>query len=156
MKFSPALKWLIATLLPLTLAWKLAVALRLNNPAEERNAIIEFLIRNQFNVVIVNEMIDEWPVIAARSDECRLLVAKISPRGDSIDQVERLATVFNRTFIVFRGMVYSKQPVFLTLVNYLWFTSVWRLGLVSHVPIVLAVISSCDARGLPWGALRSI
>src|SRR6516164_800881 len=156
MKFSPALEWLIAALLPLTIAWKLAVALRLDNPAEERNAIIEFLIRNQFNVIIVNEMIDEWPVIAARSDECRLLVAKISPRGDSIDQVERLATVFNRTFIVFRGMVYSKQPVFLTLVNYLWFTSVWRLGLVSHVPIVLDVISSCDARGLPWGALRSI
>jgi len=156
MKFSPALEWLIAALLPLTIAWKLAVALRLDNPAEERNAIIEFLIRNQFNVIIVNEIIDEWPVIEARSDECRLLVAKISPRGDSIDQVERLATVFNRTFIVFRGMVYSKQPVFLTLVNYLWFTSVWRLGLVSHVPIVLAVISSCDARGLPWGALRSI
>ena len=80
MKFSPALEWLIAALLPLTIAWKLAVALRLDNPAEERNAIIEFLIRNQFNVIIVNEIIDEWPVIEARSDECRLLVAKISPR----------------------------------------------------------------------------
>lgn len=156
MKYSPALKWLIVLLLPLTLAWKLAVGFRSNNPAEERNVIIEFLVQNHFNVSIENEKIDESPVIAASSNECRLFIAKISSRGDSVDQVQGLATKFDRTFIVFRGTVYSKQPVSLTMINYLWFTSLRRLDLVSHVPVVLAVVSSCDAQELPWDALRFI
>jgi hypothetical protein len=147
---------LIVVLLPLTLAWKLAVALKSNERVEERSIVIEFLIQNHFDVFIANEKIDESPVVAARSNECRLIIAKVSPRGDSSDQVQVLAAKFGHTFIVFRGATYSKQPVFLTMVNHLWFTSLWRLGVVSHVPIVLAVISSCDAQSLPWSALRFI
>lgn len=156
MKFSPALKWSLVLLLPLTLCWKLAAALRPDDLAEKNDAIVEFLSQHQFSVVIEDEILDGSPVIAASSGECRLLVGKISPLGDSIDQVQRLATKADRMFIVFRGMIYSKQPVLLTLVNYVWFKSLRRLGLVSHIPLVLAVISSCDAEQLPWSVLGFI
>jgi hypothetical protein len=155
-KFSPALKFSLILLLPLTLAWKLAVALKPNDLAESTNTIVAFLAQNQFSVVTESEMLLGLTVITARSSGCRLLVTTISPLGDSTDQVKSLATDADRTFVVFRGVIYRKQPVFLTTVNYLWFTSLRRLGLVSQIPLVIAVISSCDTEGLPWDALRSI
>ena len=75
---------------------------------------------------------------------------------DSIDQVESLATNADRTFVVFRGVIYNKQPVFLTTVSYLWSMSLRRLSLVSQIPPVMAVVSSCDAERLPWDTLRFI
>jgi hypothetical protein len=152
-KFSPALKFSLIILLPLTLAWKLAVALKPNDLAESTNTIVAFLAQNQFSVVTESEMLDGLTVITARSSGCRLLVITISPLGDSTDEVESLATDADRTFVVFRGVIYRKQPIFLTTVNYLWFTSLRRLGLVSQIPLVIAVISSCDTEGLPWDAL---
>jgi hypothetical protein len=155
-KSSPALKWLLVLLLPLTLTWKLAVALRPADPTDGKNAIVEFLAQYQFRAVIENGKGNELFVIAAQSGDCRLFVAEISPIGYSIDQVQLLVTKFDRTFIVFRGTIYSKQPVFLTVVNYLWFSSLRKLGLVSHIPLVLVVISPCDVEQLPWDVLRLI
>jgi hypothetical protein len=155
-KFSRALKFSLILLLPLTLAWKLAVALKPSDSAESTNTIVAFLARHQFSVDTGKEMLNGLSVITARSRGCRLLVIRISPLGLSTDEVERLATDDDRTFVVFRGGIYSKQPVFLTTVNYLWFTSLRRLGLVSQIPLVLAVISSCDTEQLPWDTLRLI
>jgi hypothetical protein len=155
-KFSPALKWSLVLLLPLTLCWKLAVALRSDDSAHKTDPVVEFLTQHQFSVIVGDEILYGSPVITASSGECRLLVAKISPLGDSIDQVQSLATKTDRTFIVFRGMIYSTQPLLLTFVDYVWFRSLRRLGLVSHIPTVLAVVSSCDAEQLPWSALRFI
>jgi hypothetical protein len=101
-------------------------------------------------------MLDGSPVIAANSGECHLFVAKISPLGDSIDQVQSLTTKTDHTIFVFRGVTYSKQPVLLTFVSYVWFKSLKRLGLVSHIPLVLAVVSSCGSEKLPWDALRFV
>jgi hypothetical protein len=154
-KFSPALKWSLVLLLPLTLCWKLAVALKPNEPTKA-DPIVEFLAQHQFSVVVGEEILYGSPVITASSGECRLLVAKISPLGDSIDEVQSLATKTDRTFIVFRGSIYNTQPLLLTFLNYVWFRSLSRLGLVSHIPPVLAVVSSCDAEQLPWGELRFI
>jgi hypothetical protein len=132
------------------------VALRTDDPAERTVAIMEFLTQHQFSAVSKDETLGGLPVIEASSGECRLLVARISPLGDSIDQVRSLASKTDRTIIVFRGMVYNEQPVLLTFANYVWFTFLRRLGLASRIPAVLAVISSCDAGHLPWGVLGFI
>jgi hypothetical protein len=153
-KCSPALKWFLALLLPLTLGWKLA--LRPSDPTELKDAIAEFLTQNHFNVVVTGEAINDMYVIEASSAGCRVLVAKILALRDSIDQVQHLARPNDRTFIVFGGMTYDKQPVFLTIVNYLWFRFLVSLGLASHIPPVFAVVSSCDVEQLPWSALRFI
>jgi hypothetical protein len=155
-KFSPVVKYSLILLLPLTLAWKLAVELKPKDLMEKTNIIVAFLTQHQFSDVIENETPNGSAVITARSGSCRLLVARISPLGDSTDQIQSLATDADRTFSVFRGIVYSKQPAFLTAMDYLWFTSLRRLGLVSRVPIVLAVVTSCNAQRLPWDMLSSI
>ena len=142
-------------MLPLTLCWKLAVALKPNEPTKA-DPIVEFLAQHQFSVVVGNDILYGSPIITASSSECRLLVAKISPLGDSIDEVHSLATKTDRTFVVFRGAIYNTQPLLLTFLDYVWFRSLSRLGLVSYVPIVLAVVSSCDAEHLPWSELRFI
>jgi hypothetical protein len=73
-----------------------------------------------------------------------------------MDEVQSLAVKTDRTFIVFRGRIYNSQPLLLTFVDYVWFRSLSRLGLASHIPTVLAVVSSCDAEQLPWSELRLV
>jgi hypothetical protein len=152
-KFSPALRWSLVLLLPLTLGWKLT--LRADSPSEVSNAVVEFLARHQFSVVVTSDIINQMPVVRANSVNCRLLVAKISPLRDSKDQVQYLVSTQDRTFIVFRGAIYNQQPVILTIVNYLGFRLLGALGLATQIPPVLSVVSSCDAAAqLPWDELR--
>jgi hypothetical protein len=144
-------------LLPLTIGWKLT--LRPDDPYEPKDAIVEFLTQQHFSVVVTSEVINDMFVIGARSDQCRLLVAKGLPLRNSTDQVQYIATPNDHTFIVFRGIIYDKQPILLTVGSYLWFRVLGAFGLGAHIPLVLAVVSSCDAERaeqLPWSVLRSI
>lgn len=149
MTHSPALKWLVIVLLPLTIGLKAAV--KPENPAEIQAAIVTFLTGQQFDVRVTDDNMEYMPIIEARSRSCQLRIARVSPLGHEADLVRQMST--ERSFYVFRGAVYTEQPVRLTVASYLWFRFLRELGLVSRVPPVLAVISSCDADQLPWVAL---
>jgi hypothetical protein len=151
---SPALKWSLALLLPLTLAWKLASIP--NDQIDVQNGVMRFLAQQKFIVGVTIQTTNGTPIIRAVSGSCRLLVARMLPLQDSMVQIQSLATTSDHIFIVFRGAIYEKQPVLLTVSNYLWFRFLVASGLASHVPSVLAVISSCDAQQLPWRELQSI
>jgi hypothetical protein len=148
---SSALKWSVIVLLPLTIGWKLAI--KPENPVEIQNAIVEFLANQQLDVRVTDERMEQMSVIEARSRLCRLRVSRVSPLGDETALVSRTSGESDRTFYVFQGSVYPQQPVRLTAMSYLWFRFFHELGLVSHVPPVLAVVTSCDAEQLPWRAL---
>lgn len=152
-----AFRWSALLLLALTLGWKLWVAAAPADAGDVKPAVAEFLSRHQFSVVLDKETLNGLPVvITAKSDRCRLYVVETTPLGDPVDPVDYLAEETDRTFVVFGGAVYDREPVFLTLGNYVWYTLLCRLGLASHIPRVLAVISSCDAASLPWHELGSI
>jgi hypothetical protein len=151
--YSPALKWSVIVLLPLTIGWKLAG--KPENPVEIQNSIVEFLTKQQFDVSVTDETLEYMGIINARSRLCQLRVARVSPLGHEADLVRQASTTSDRTFYVFRGTVYPEQPVRLTVASYLWFRFLRELGLVSRVPPVLAVFTSCDAEQLPWSALGS-
>ena len=153
MTYSPALKWLVIMLLPLTIGWKAAG--KPENPVEIQNAIVEFLNKQQFDVGVTDESMEYMSIIEARSRSCQLRVARVSPLGHEADLVRQGNATSDRTFYVFRGTVYPVQPVRLTVASYLWFRFLRELGLVSRVPPVLAVVASCDAEQLPWSALGS-
>ena len=153
MTYSPALKWSVIVLLPLTIGWK-AVG-KPENPVEIQNSIVEFLTKQQFDVSVTDETLEYMGIINARSHLCQLRVARVSPLGHQADLVRQASTTSDRTFYVFRGTVYPEQPVRLTVASYLWFRFLRELGLVSRVPPVLAVVTSCDAEQLPWSALGS-
>jgi hypothetical protein len=54
-------------------------------------------------------------------------------------------------FIIFRGRVYTQQPVLLTVTNYLWSRLLRKLRLIRQVtPVIAAVASpSCDIERYP-------
>lgn len=151
MKF--ALRFFLVFLLLLTLSWKLAV--RPNDPNKIRNAIVEFVAQHGFNVAAIQPVIIQIPIaVDARSSACKLLVGNVSPYGFNVELVQRLGDTTDRRFFVFRGIVYNQQPVLLTSLTHLTFKFLHDLGLLSGIPPVLAVLSTCDAEQLPWSELR--
>jgi hypothetical protein len=151
-KYSPALKWWLIVMLPLTIAWK--VAIKQEDPVEVQNAIVEFLTAHNFAVRTSDEGLEYTRLILATSPSCELRVARISPLGHEAELVRQVTAAGDHTFYLFRGRVYQEQPVRLTVMNYLWYRFLRELGVATRVPPVLAVMSSCDAERLPWGALR--
>jgi hypothetical protein len=152
-KYSPAFKWSVIILLPLTIAWKAAV--KPENPTEAQDAIVEFLSKQNFDVTVTRESLEYMAIIDAISGTCQLRVMKVSPLGHERDFVQQAVGTRDHSFYVFRGVVYTEQPVWRTVASYLWFRFFRELGLVERIPPVLALISSCEAEQLPWGALGS-
>lgn len=152
MTFSPAIKWWLIVMLPLTIAWKVAIAPE--DPDDVQNAIVEFLTAHNFAVRISDDGMEYMGIIHATSPSCELRVARISPLGHEAKLVRQVTAAGDHTFYLFRGRVYQEQPVGLTVMNYLWYRFLHELGVARRVPPVLAVMSSCDAKRLPWSALR--
>ena len=152
-KYSLALSCSILILLPLSIAWKLAV--KRENPIEIQNAIVEFLANQQFDVTVTKEPMNFMPIIEANSASCSLRVLRVSPLGDEANVVHSFGGSTGHIFFVFRRSVYTQQPVWLTRTSYLWFRFFVELGLVSRIPPVIAVASSCNAEQLPWSVLRA-
>ena len=152
--YSPAFKWFIAALLPLTLAWKLTAA---PDPSSElTEKLAEFLVDHQFGVVVLDERNNTMPlVIRATTGTCRMLVMEISPDGWQRDLIRDRAQATDRVFFIFRGKVYPDQPTWLTAAAGLWSRQLQRLGLRQYVTPVVAVIASelCNVEGLPWDEL---
>src|SRR5262249_37510586 len=152
--FSPALKWFIVLLLPLTLCWKLTV--RPDDSTKLGYNIVKFLTDQHFDVTVTDEEMNGMPIVRADADGCRMLIARISAQGWERDMIPGRATSNDSVFVVFRGRVYANQPTWLTVVSHLWSRFLYELGLVPHVTPVIAVVAStsCNANRLPWNQLR--
>jgi hypothetical protein len=150
---SPALKWFLVLLLPITLAWKSSVGLE--DPNILNKKIIEFLVRHHFDAVVSEEIVEEMPAIHASREACRMVVFKTSPSGWREHMISKLTPASDQVFIVFRGMVYAEQPTWLTLVTHLWSRFLRKLGLRHDTIPVLAVVAPaiCDVERLPWNEL---
>jgi hypothetical protein len=99
MSCSPALKVLIALLLPLTLGWKLTV--HPDDTSELSDSLVEFFARHHFVVLVTEDNMGQSPVIQATA--CRLLAGKISPDGNNWEPPDRFAAPTDHIFVVFRG-----------------------------------------------------
>jgi len=152
-KFSPALKWLVLLLLPLSLGWKLAV--HPDYTDDLTGKVATFLTHYDFKVVVHKIEMPWTPYILATRGGCRILVAKPSYRGSYDDIIRRRASATERVFVVFGGKVYTEQPTWLTVPDYLWAKFLGELGFKPHPTSLIAVIAqkSCDAERLPWSEL---
>ena len=159
-KSSPALKWLVLLLLPVTLGLKLAV--RPSDDAREFNdkqvqlRVAEFLFRQHFTLASSEKIEDGRPMIVATTGSCRMLVAKSPAVGSDRDVIRRLASAAEHVFVVYRGKVYADQPTWLTVLDFLWTRFRRELGLRTQVAPVLAIIAgpNCGAEQLSWDELR--
>ena len=116
--YSPAFKWFIALLLPLTIVWKLTAAP--DAVLELKDKLVEFLVNHQFDVVVLEKLMDTMPVIRATTGTCRMLVMKVSPDGWQRDLIRDRAQATDRVFFIFRGKVYTDQPIWLTAAAGWW------------------------------------
>ncbi len=141
-------------MLLLTVAWKIADQSETQHYSNDD--LIKFFERNHFNVVVVDEVANSTPTIRATRASCQLHIARLIPDGSNRDLIRHLAAGTDRSFVVFRGAVYAQQPVFWTVLDYFLSRFLRALGLIEHVrPVIsVAVNSSCNAEGLPWGELE--
>jgi hypothetical protein len=128
--------------------WKIAV------PSKEdpTGGIVQFLERNHFDAAVTTT---DVPLIRAQKDLCRLQIINLDSDGSNQELARELANHADRSFVVFRGRVYDRQPIFLTRINAIWSERLRELGLVKHVDPLLAVSvnGSCNAKELPWHEL---
>ena len=154
MNCSRALKWLVVVLLPLTVGWKLLVyANDTSDPiVKAEDKVVRFLSSHQFKLVGIQKMTGELPVVYATAGTCNMFVAVTSSRGWHRDMIRDLTKPSDQNFIVFRGRVYSEQPMFLTITDFLWSKLLNQLGFPVYASPVLAVVATkdCDADRLPW------
>jgi hypothetical protein len=158
-KSSPALKWFVLLLLPLTLGLKLAVRaggeLGEFSDKQVQLEVADFLSRQHFNVVSLEKFEEGRPMIRATAGVCRMLVAKSPAIGSDRDVLRQLLTPADQIFVVYRGKVYADQPTWLTVSDFLWARLRREIGLNTQAAPVLAVIAAenCNAERLPWDEL---
>jgi hypothetical protein len=140
----------------LTIGWKIAI--QPDNQDYLNEHLIKFFERNHFNVVVTDEIVNYTPIIRATTASCRLQIARLTPDGSNRDLIQHLAAGTDRSFIVFRGTVYTQQPILRTVLDYFWSRFLRELGLVRHITPVITVAenSSCNAERLPWGELQGL
>ena len=132
----------------LTIAWKATIIPE--NPNYLSAALVEFLGQHQFETFVTDRSLEDAQIVEATSDKCHLWAARVSPLGYEADLVRRISDATGRISFIFRGHVYAEQPTLLTVASFLWFRFLRELGLISRVPPVIAVVSSCDVTQLPW------
>jgi hypothetical protein len=155
-KSSGVFRWFIAAVLLLTLSWKTAI--RPDDDSYLKDDLIKFLERNHFSAVVTDQIVIDTPIIQATTASCRLQVGRLAPDGSNRDLIRHLAAGTDRSFIVFRGAVYIRQPIAWTVFNYLWSRFLRELGLTRHIAPVIAVAAnaSCNAENLPWHELQDL
>jgi hypothetical protein len=150
--YSPAFKWTVGLLLPLTLAWKIAVGA--DNPNEFTDRIVEFLVHKGFDAVTTEEPMDGMQVVRAIRGDCRMFVVERSGKGWTWQLMRTLGEPTDRHFIIFRGEIYEDEPTWLTAANDIYFRTLRRFGL-GRLALVVGVAASpaCDAERLTWNEL---
>ena len=155
-------KSLLALLLVLSLGskWALSVYARpVVVGQEERaaeDAVAKFLVRNHFDVVSAGNVTFGMQIVEATAGLCRLRVVLSASRGWHRDLIRSMTKPGERTFVVFRGNVYSEQPMVLTVFDFLQYKLLTKLGIGAHANPVMTVMAepSCGAEELAWSEIR--
>jgi hypothetical protein len=154
--YSRTFKWAIAVLIFLTIGWKIAIPP--DDASDLDGDLIAFFKRNNFSIALADRIVNpdvgttNVPIIEANRDSCTLLVAALIFDGSNRQLIESRLASADRRFVVFRGKIYTEQPIFLTVANYLWSRFLTELGLGRRQSPALAIGSdaSCNADLLPW------
>jgi hypothetical protein len=144
----------IAIVLLLSIGWKLVIPP--DSSGDLKDELVGFFERNDFHVVVTDESANYMPIIRITAASCQLQVARLTYDGSNRDLIRHLTPGADRSFIVFRGSVYTQQPIFWTVLDYVWSRFLRELGFVKHISPVIHVAesSSCKAEELPWGEIQ--
>jgi hypothetical protein len=151
---SSTFRLLLVTTLFLSVAWKAAI--RSDAESDPTSYLVDFLKRNNFTVSPTERIVNDVLLIRAQTASCSLQIIRLAPNGSDRDLFSHLAAGADHAFVVFRGKVYTRQPIWSTVLDDFWFRHLRELGLTKHVTSIIAVAasSSCDAVRIPWNELR--
>jgi hypothetical protein len=151
-KTTPAFKWSLILLIPLTFTWKLLP----ESPAtyEMQGHIVRFLTAHGFNIV-EHTFVGTVQIVHAIKGDCSAILAEASLDGSTRDVMQHVDPMMDQHFVVFRGKVYDGQPVWLTATEDSWTRYLRRLRISQPVmpPVMVAESRSCAAEQLPWAEL---
>ena len=156
MRYSLAPKVFLALAIALTVSLKVMVRDTENQNAHlaVQDLVVAFLARHQFQS---HGTLDG---IYAASGNCRLLIREMIPQGWNLDSIKTLDSQEGRLSFVFKGMVYTDQPINIgnTTLTHYWTRLQQKLGLDSVSNPVLAVVASesCSLDALPWKEIAEL
>lgn len=155
MSSSSVFRWCIAAAALLAIGWK--VAIPFEDPKYLKKDIVRLLERQDFEVVVTEQIAADTPIIRATRSSCQLQVAQLTPDGSNRNLVRHLAIGMDRSFVVFRGQVFMQQPIAQTVLHYLLSRILRELGVIKQItPVIdVAETSSCNAEELPWAELQN-
>jgi hypothetical protein len=150
MRYSLAPKVFLALMLALTLSLKVIVRDTANEkpPSSLHDSVVAFLTRHQFQ----SHGTPDGSRIYASSGNCRLAMRQVDPQGYNLDAIKTIDAKEGQLSFVFKGLVYTDQPLASTILSHYWFRLQQKLGLHPRWNPVLAVVSSdsCSMDALPW------
>lgn len=154
MSYSPAFKWFVGLLLPLTFAWKLAAGP--GDPNETSVALAQFLSQRNFEDVKTEEVMDGMWAVRAHRGECNLFVVEFaSSKGWTRDLMRTLINASDQLFIVSRGSVHDFNSTWLTVSDELYVRVLRKIGLARTTPVLgVAASPTCAAGQLPWNEIK--
>jgi hypothetical protein len=146
--YSPAFRWLVVMLLPITLLLKIPVGAE--DSGEFATRIANFLTERGFKTVTFEELLST-PVVRANSGECRMFVVNMLSKRWTRELISKVSGTDDRIFTVFRGAVYEQAPTLQIAINNQYFKILRQLRL-SRAQLVIGVSASsiCHADELPW------
>jgi hypothetical protein len=155
MKYSLAFKCALAILIAVTLGLKFRS--KPENLDYLGQSTVRFLEQQRFHVVETELANQGMPILQATSEDCRLVVMRVSSLAWDRVMIRGLAEEGDIVFSVFDGKVYSERPRWRSLMSYYWSKALWGLGLAEHTTYVLSVVenASCNAQSLPWQDLSA-
>ena len=156
--FSRGFKWFVILLLSLTLVLKIITRVSTADAPERasiQQRVNEFLVRQHFSLAPLQSGPDGAPIFGATAGPCRMLISPASPMAWERDAIRRYANANDRVFVVFGGKIYSHQPTWLTVPDFLWVRLQRELGRNLQPTTILTVIAdpTCEADRLPWSEL---
>ena len=158
MRYSLAPKVCLALAIALTVSLKVMVRDTENPNARlaVQDSVVAFLTRHQFQ----SHSMPHGSRIYAASGDCRLLIEEMFPQGWNLDSIKTLDAQEGRLSFVFKGMVYTDQPINIgnTTLTHYWTRLQQKLGLDSVSNPVLAVVASenCSLDALPWKEIAEL
>jgi hypothetical protein len=102
---SPAFKWLVIALVPLTFGWKLVGGE--TTTSESKIDTPEFLSHHGFEVT--KRTLGDVSFSDATAGGCRMIVVEVSPDGWSRDIIRQIVGTTEHQFFVFRGSTYTES-----------------------------------------------
>jgi hypothetical protein len=152
-KFSPAFKWTIALLLPVTLTWKLYAGA--DNPKEFIERTSTFLARSGYETSIADIIpAVGMEAVRATKGDCHMFVVDRLGIGWTRQLMGLLTEDTSRYFTVFRGRVFDGDPTWLTAAAVTYFRGLRRLGFGRSALVVgITASPTCEADLLRWAEL---